>query len=443
MQLTNFLFKQTDNTSLIIFRIIFGLLCFLESVGAIFTGWVKRTLIDPEFTFSFIGFEWLQPLPGSWMYVYYVIMGVFGLFIMLGYRYRFSVVMFTLMWTATYLMQKSSYNNHYYLLILLSAIMAILPAHKNTSLDVKRHPNIKQIAMPNWCRYIFVLQMFIVYTYGAIAKLYPDWLDTTVMGILMKSKEHYYVVGNLLQNEWMHYFLAYGGILFDGLIIPLLLIKKTRKYAFFAAIFFHLFNSFVFQVGIFPYLSLAFTLFFFDPKTIHRIFLKKKPFYTGSEVIVPSYKKPMLIVFTCYFAIQILLPLRQYAFPMSALWTEEGHRMSWRMMLRSKSGHSIYHVVDKKTRTKSYVNLSDYLTPKQQRLASVKPDVIWQFSQFLKSHFAEKGQDVAVYVSCKISVNGRTYSQLINPETDMGSAKWSAFTHSEWILPPKQDYFTR
>lgn len=443
MRLTNFLFKQVDNSALIVFRIIFGLLCLLESIGAIFTGWIKRTLIDPQFTFSFIGFEWLQPLPGNGMYIYYTIMGLFGLFIMLGYKYRVSAFMFTLLWTGTYLMQKSSYNNHYYLLVLLSAIMIILPAHKNVSIDAKLNPKIKEIAMPNWCRYIFVLQMFIVYTYGSIAKLYPDWLDASVMAILMKSKEHYFLIGEFLQNEWMHYFLAYGGILFDGLIIPLLLYKPTRKLAFLASIFFHLFNSFVFQVGIFPYLSLAFALFFFEPKTIHRIFLKRKPFYEGSEVIIPPYKKPMLTVFGIYFLVQILLPLRQHVFPQSVLWTEEGHRMSWRMMLRSKSGHTLYHVVDKKTQVRTTINLDYYLTPKQKRLASAKADVIWQFAQILKEDFAKKGQDVSVFVDCRISVNGRSYIPFINPKIDIAATKWSAFKHSAWILPPKQDYFTR
>lgn len=136
-----FLFKHIDNSALIVFRIIFGLLIFLESVGAIFTGWIKRTLIDPEFTFSFIGFEWLQPLPGNWMYIYYLIMGIFGFCVMIGYKYRVSIIAFTILWTATYLMQKTSYNNHYYLLILLSAIMVFLPAHNYFSVDAKKnHP---------------------------------------------------------------------------------------------------------------------------------------------------------------------------------------------------------------------------------------------------------------------------------------------------------------
>ncbi len=435
----NFLFKQIDNSSLIVFRMIFGLLCFLESVGAIFTGWVRRTLIEPEFTFSFIGFEWLQPLPGYGMYAYYIIMGVFGLFIMLGYKYRFAAIMFTTMWLGTYLMQKTSYNNHYYLLIFLSAIMAILPANRYASLDVKKNPSLKRISMPNWCKWIFILQMFIVYTYGALAKIYPDWLDTSVMEILMRGKEHYYIVGEFLQQKWLHYFLAYGGILFDGLIIPLLLFKPTRKLAFFASIFFHLFNSIVFQVGIFPYLSLAFILFFFDPKIIHKIFLKRKPYYEANEVQIPSYRKPLILIFSIYFVIQIILPIRHNFIEDNVFWTEEGHRMSWRMMLRSKHGVAIYKVVDKATNKTTVVNLNDYLTLKQQRPVASKPDVIWQFAQRLKKEYAKEGKDVSVFVDCRISLNGKPYKRLINQETDLAAVAWETFKHSPWILPSKQE----
>lgn len=138
--LSKWLFKHIDNSALIVFRIIFGLLIFLESIGAILTGWVKQAMIDPQFTFSFIGFEWLQPLPGNWMYAYYIIMGAFGFCVMIGYKYRLSIIAFTVLWTGTYLMQKASYNNHYYLLILLSAVMIIQPAHRYLSIDAKKIP---------------------------------------------------------------------------------------------------------------------------------------------------------------------------------------------------------------------------------------------------------------------------------------------------------------
>ena len=437
--LNNWLFKQIDNSALIVFRIIFGLLCFLESVGAIFTGWVKHTLVDPEFTFNFIGFEWLQPLPGNGMYYYYAIMGVFGLFIMVGYKYRFSMISFALMWSATYLMQKSSYNNHYYLLMLLSSIMVFLPAHKYASIDVSKSPEIKSYSMPQWCRWIIILQLFIVYTYASIAKLYPDWLDTTVIANLMRGKQSYMIVGELIQQKWLHYMLTYGGILFDGLIVPLLLFKPTRKYAFIASVIFHLFNSFVFQIGIFPYLSLAFTLFFFPSEIIQTRFLKKKPFYSTDDVIIPKVKTPFLVLFAIYFIIQIGLPLRHHFIEDDVLWTEEGHRLSWRMMLRTKVGQTSYWVENKETETRLKINLDDYLSPKQKRSSSTKPDVMWQFSQRLKEKFKKDGQNVAVYITSRVSVNGKPYQTFINPEIDIASVEWDVFKHSTWILPSKQD----
>jgi len=88
---TRILFKKIDNSGLILFRIFFGILIALECYGAIATGWVKRTLIEPKFTFNFIGFEWLQPLSGNGMYFYFLCMGTLGALIALGYKYRWSM----------------------------------------------------------------------------------------------------------------------------------------------------------------------------------------------------------------------------------------------------------------------------------------------------------------------------------------------------------------
>ncbi|WP_299333468.1 HTTM domain-containing protein [uncultured Psychroserpens sp.] len=437
--MNKFLFKHIDNSALVVFRMFFGALIFLESFGAILTGWVKRTLIDPQFTFNFIGFDWLQPLPGPWMYVYYGTMAICGIFVMVGYKYRINMLAFTLLWAGTYFMQKSSYNNHYYFLMILSAVMVVMPAHRYASIDAKQNPEIKTNSMPNWCRWFFFIQLFILYTYASIAKMYPDWIDLTVPELLMKAKQNYILVGELLQEKWVHYFVAYGGILFDGLVIPLLLWKRTRKLAFFASIFFHLFNSFIFQVGIFPYLSLAFAVFFFEPKSIQKLFLKRKIFYSEGEVKTPRYAKSFKAVFVIYFIVQILLPLRHHVIAGDVLWTEEGHRLSWRMMLRSKSARTSFRVVDKASKAVIPVKLDDYVTKKQQRSLSSKPDFIWQFAQHLKRDYAKKGVDIEVYVRAFVSVNGKPSKQLINPEVDLANEEWSHFSHHDWILLPNQD----
>ncbi|MCF6297059.1 MAG: HTTM domain-containing protein [Flavobacteriaceae bacterium] len=433
-----FIFRHIDNSPLIVFRIIFGLLLFLESVGAIFTGWVTKTMVDPKFTFNFIGFEFLQPLSGNGMYFYYIIMGFFGFCVMVGYRYRLAIIAFFLMWTSTYLMQKSSYNNHYYLTALLSFLMIFQPANNYLSFDVKRKPELKSISVPFWTSLLLMLQIGIVYFYGGIAKIYPDWLQTIPVKIFLSSKVEYPIVGNLFTKEWFHYFLSYSGLFFDILIIPLLLFKKTRLFGFSLSLFFHLFNAIIFQVGIFPFLSLSFAVFFFDSKIIHKMFLKKKPFYEKNEIIFPKQKNYYYLLIVIYFTIQILLPLRHWTIKENVLWTEEGHRLSWRMMLRSKSGYQNFTVINKASNKKESINLSNYLTQKQIGVMSTKPDMIWQFAQRLKKEYAKNGQNIAVYAKGNVGINGHSYQPLVNDTIDLASVKWNRFKHNEWLLPYKK-----
>ena len=49
------------------------------------------------------------------------------------------------------------------------------------------------------------------------------------------------------------------------------------------------------------------------------------------------------------------------------------------------------------------------------------------------------GQDVAVYINCKVSVNGKPYKTLINPDIDIANVEWNVFNHSNWILPLKEE----
>ncbi|MDF0707777.1 HTTM domain-containing protein [Flagellimonas okinawensis] len=437
--LDQFLFKKIDNAQLVVFRVFYGLLVSAECYGAIATGWVRRTLVEPQFTFSFIGFELLQPLPGNGMYIYFAVMGTLGLLIAMGYKYRLSALAFAVLWSGVYLMQKTSYNNHYYLLMLLAYIMAFLPASRDASLDAKLNPKLRSQSMYNWVRWVIILQLFIVYTYASVAKLYADWLDFSMIEVLMNSKKDYFLIGEFLQQKWVHKIVAVFGICFDLLVVPALLWKPTRKIAFILSIFFHLFNSVVFQIGIFPYLSLAFTVFFFEPQTIRNIFLKTKKTIPETEVIVPKTKNITLTVLGVYFLIQLLLPLRHHFFKGDVLWTEEGHRLSWRMMLRSRGGMITYKVVNAQSNDTTNINLNDFLTKKQQRRVSSYPDFIWQFAQHLKKEYAKKGENIQVFVESKVKINQEPYRQFIDSKTDLASVPWKHFAHNDWILPsPKE-----
>lgn len=428
-------FDPIDNSPLILFRITFGLLIASESIVAIFTGWVKKNLIDPTVSIPHIGLDFLVPLPGYGMYVYFSIMGILGVLIAFGYKYRFSLGLYTLLWTSVYLMQKASYNNHYYLLILVCLIMLFLPANQYASLDAKKNPVIKSLTMPRWCSWVMIFQMTIVYFFATLAKFYPDWLDGTFTGILFSNLSDFPVLGPIFTEKWFHVFIAYAGIFFDGLIIPALLWKKTRNIAFVASLLFHLFNSVTLQIGIFPYFALSFIVFFYSPETIRRIFFKKKPQLQVEDLSKKySYSNAITYFFIPFFIIQLILPIRHYFIKGDVLWTEEAHRLSWRMMLRQKSGITHFKVIDKNTQQELPYNIVEKLTRKQLGLVSSKPDGIWQMAQHIKKEFAEKGVEVSIFIDSKLSVNEKPYKTFIDPTVDFAEAEWNYFGHNEWIL---------
>lgn len=432
--MTKKLFEPVDNSPLIVFRIIFGLLVTAECWGAIATGWVERAFITPEYTFPFIGFEFLQPLPGDGMYYYYGLMGLLGAFIALGFYYRISILGFALLWAGSYLMQKTNYNNHYYLLMLLSFLMAVVPAHRYASLDVKRKPSLKSLSCPRWCLLLFAVQMSLVYFYAGVAKLNPDWLMAKPVDVWMQAKSHYILIGPLLALPLTPWIFAYGGVAFDLFIAQGLWFKATRKAAFICAIFFHLINSAVFQVGIFPYLGIAAAIFFFPPEKIRRGFLKNKPVWQEKEI---SYQPSKLVIYflSVYFLFQIFLPLRHWAIPGDVAWTEEGHRLSWRMMLRQKAASVRFEIVDKETGQTWKVRPSEYITHKQAGAIAGRPDMLWQFVQILKKEWRKKGYDnVAIYAIGTASLNTGPAQPLYDPDYDLSKAEWHFFGHEDWIL---------
>lgn len=451
---SEFLFRKIDNSSLAIFRIIFGLLIVAECWGAIYTGWVDVNFVEPKLTFTFIGFEWMNNLLGPNMIYYYGVMGLLGVFIAIGGLYRFSIIVFAIMWTLSYLMQKTSYNNHYYLFMLVTWLMTIIPANYFFSLDSFMFPKLKRLTCKNWVRVILIIQLFIVYTFAAIAKLYPDWFN----GVFLNG--HFLKYSNILEHKYQLEGLAkivgsitfaqvisILGFLFDLLIIPAMLWSKTRSIAIKCAFFFHIFNSLVFGIGIFPYFALAMMIFFYDPVKIQELVFKTKSFMmdrNDEDGLITTRRIVFSYLLMFYVIWQIYLPLRHYHIPGNVFWTEEGHRLSWRMMLRSRSNDTTVYVSvpDKKGKyqKREKVELSNYLSHKQASRVGSSADMIWQFSQYIKADYERKGiKDVKVFVDSKVSINRSEYYQYTNPDVNIANLKWSYFGHQLWIMPqPKE-----
>jgi len=412
-----------------VFRFFFGLIMFFETAGAVAIGWVKDFYIDPKFTFSFIGFEWLQPLPGYWIYAVFLTMSLLALCIAFGYKYRLAITLFTIGWFYVYLIHKTSYNNHHYLMCLLLLIFCILPAHRANSLDVKQGRVKEQLWCYSWHIWIFIALYFVVYIYAAIAKLYPDWYSGIPLDLWFAPKESRWLIGGFYASEIAPLLFAWGGIVFDFLVIPAMIWKPTRKTAFIISILFHLGNSLTFEIGTFPYLMIFSAVLFFEPEQVQRIFLKKRGECNLPELLGTRKHTMTAILLSGFFAIQILLPLRQHAFTGNTFWTEEGHRLSWRMMLKVKRGRASFNIEDSHGKRIVHDPL-EHLTRSQFYTMSTHPDMIWQYVQYLKSLY---GNEISVHVRSIVQINRGKRANLIDPSVDLSKEEWNRFSHHDWI----------
>ena len=438
----NRLFKEADNSPLIAFRIIFGALLFYHILAALLNGIVYQNFIQPPFTFNFIGFDFLQPLPGSGMYFYFGLMAVLALMIMLGAWYRLSMAGFTILWAGIYLMQKSDYNNHYYLVLLLSFLMVFMPANRYFSLDVERKAVTEKLSCPQWITCLFIAQVAVIYFFAAISKFSADWFSGKFIAIQFSKLITRHLVGILYSQKWFQLMICYGGFFFDLLIVPLLLWKKTRPYAFLLSCVFHVFNSFTFGIGIFPYLSIALNLFFLSPEKVRRFFFRNKSsfVYSDDPGIHTSFNRQLVIYgLGIYLFIQIILPMRSWFFPGNVFWTEEGYRMSWKMMLRTKSGVIRFKVIDPGSGKIWNIDPSKTFAPSHVMWLAISPDIIWQYAQRIRNEFAGRGfTHVEIYAIGSVSLNRGPYQPLINPSVNLAGVKWYPFRHSDWIMPYKE-----
>lgn len=419
---------QVNNIQLVVFRVLFGLVLAAEGFGAILTGWVKEVYVDTNFNFTFFGFEWLEIFHGTPMYIVFVGLGLAGLCISLGFYYRLSTLVYALLWSITYFGQKVEYNNHYYLILLLAYVSVLLPAHKRFSLDVKLGRVKESGSASFYLVYFYVFQFAIVYTFGALNKIYPDWLDGTFIAnsFAKKSFFGFQSVKSFFTQHVVVLSISYLAIIYDALIILALIWTKTRKLAVISSFAFHLFNSVVYQVGVFPYLSLALLVFFIKPTILEKKLGKVESVSSNSiSKLLPAF-------FLVYFAFQLILPIRHHFINGNVFYTEEGHRMSWRMMLRSKRSNVLFFIEEQGKR--SYYPISHLVSRSQEKLIANSPDVTYQMAQKISEKCLSEGRTVKVFALVNTSLNGRKNKRLINEEVDLASVKRNYFTHNEWVL---------
>lgn len=429
-----FLTQEVSILPLVIFRIVLGFVLLLASIRFVYMGWIDTALLSNDFHFTYYGFHWVTPLSRSGMYLIYGLIILASCGIMLGLFYRLSICCFFLLFTYVELIEKALYLNHYYFLSILSLLLIFLPLHRNGSIDAYLFPNIRSRKVPFYTIFIIQLQLGIVYFFAGIAKLKYDWLfEAQPLSIWLNSREVMPLLGGLFTTTWFPFLMSWAGALYDLSIAFLLGYRPTRKWAFLAVIGFHLFTGFLFKIGMFPYIMIAATLIFFNAKELHFLkgILMQPPAAKNPSVrLTPFLKIPIYL----HFSLQLLLPLRHLLYAGNVLWTEEGFRYAWNVMLVEKTGYIEYRLKNPANGKQWIVYPKDYLTELQYSEMSYQADMILQFAHHLRDLYQQKGiEDIEVYADSFVSLNGRPNRPLIDPKVDLAKVEdgWLPYF---WVL---------
>ena len=445
--IANYFNKHTSAAPLAVFRMFFGFLMLISIIRFWSKGWIHSLYIEPIFHFSYYGFESVKPL-GLYTYALFIICAVSSFFVAIGYKYRLSVLIFFLSFTYIELMDKTTYLNHYYFVSVVSFIMLFIPCNAMFSYDaISAQKSYKTV--PKWTVDTFKLMLGIVYFYAGVTKINSDWLlNAMPLKLWLKSKYNLPFIGQtLMQQEWFHFFMSWGGMFYDITIPFLLLFRKTRSFAFVLVVAFHITTRILFPIGMFPYIMILSTIIFFDAKVHHKIlhftikileFFKMKTNNVKLSLSQVNHYKvwgTSRLIIVVFMTLQIIIPLRSLLYPGELFWNEQGYRFSWRVMLMEKKGSSIFKIVNSETDSFFYVNNDDFLTPVQQKQMSFQPDMILEYGQYLGDHFKSQGhENVAVFVESYVSLNGRLSQQFIDPSANLMELK-DSFKHKFWIKP--------
>ena len=339
----------------------------------------------------------------------------------LGIIPRIGAFVFMCCFGYLFLIDMSFYNNHYYLWCLISFLYTVSDTHKSISvIDVFKNNTNKTIHIVNYA--VLGLLISIVYFYGGVAKINPDWLQGYPMRLVTSGRGYPF-------PDALGLFLSYGGLVFDLAIPFLLWIKPKAWYIAIPYFAFHTSNYFMFNIGEFPLVMMAAWLLFptlatYGAKNVFRDIWR----HTESKV--------QLAVYTVFFAFQIIFPLRFLINVKNVAWHRQGHYFAWRMMLHNHEPEYFqYMVVMPDRNDKYFVDFQKLVTYRQLMNSFNDPYFIWKLAQKLHDDAVKKYHtaNVQVYCNSRITLNQHPVRPLIKQDIDLSSQPYYFFSHNTFI----------
>lgn len=460
-RISNELLSSVPIDFLVVYRIGFGLVMCWWAVEYLVHGVPFLNYIVAPFHFTYPGFSWVKPwdleivvggIALDGMTLHFIGLAVTALMIAFGLWFRTAAILFGSGYLYWFLLDKAYYLNHYYLCSILGVMLALLPAHRAFSVDAWKRPRLRSQTVGGWALWLLRLQIGVPYFFGGIAKMNADWLRGQPMRTtLSRMSDHPWVSRFPFEQEYLVQSICWGGLIFDLSIVPLLLIRRTRPYAFAVACCFHVSNAFLWNIGIFPWLMILATTVFFEPDWPRRVLRRVPPLRrwwpavsktpTLGGISAATWKGRLICgAFLGWVAIQVLIPLRVFVSPGNPSWSEYAHHFSWHMLLRAKETGLRVYATDPKTGRSGTIDLRNYVTARQLSVVGRDPRLIHQLCLFIAEDLETKGfEEIELRALALASLNGRKPQPMIDPSVDLAKEPRD-LRYPDWILELREPY---
>ncbi len=446
-RLLRWLDAPRDIAALAVYRMLIGGLMCVGALRFMSNGWIERLYLEPDFHFKYWGFEWVQVPGQAGLYALYAGIALAAFMVAIGAFYRVAIIAFWCMFTYAELMDVTTYLNHYYFISLLTLILCFLSPHRAWSVDAWLRPRLRATTLPAWQTYWLCFQVGLLYFYAGWAKFETDWLlHAQPLNIWLPPHSGLPLLGPFLEMPWVHYLFSWFAFLFDVTIIGFMLWRKSRPWAFIVILVFHFFTHLFFNIGLFPFIMVFSILIFFDadwPRKVLALLRLPVPSMPAGQRHAPARRWSSMgagfaVVVFSFCTLQAMLPVRQWLYPGTVLWHEQGMRFSWRVMLREKSGSLQYRVVTA-SGAQVVVSPHEYLTEEQYREMVGQPDMILQLAHHIREDYASRGLGpVRIYADALVSLNGRPMRPLINPQVDLAQVR-DGLGRAYWVTAPPSE----
>ncbi|KZC12277.1 Vitamin K-dependent gamma-carboxylase [Dufourea novaeangliae] len=482
---TNLLYQPTDAASLGVVRALFGLCMVLDVVEERGLADVDIKWGDPsECRFPLI--HGMKPPSLPWIIVIYGIMWMSAFGIMLGWRFKLACSCFVAAYWYIFLLDKTYWNNHTYLYGIVGTLLWGTEANKYFALDANKQKGTTS-TVPLWNYFILKFQFFVLYFLAGLKKSGAEWLS----GYAMTNLSAHWVFSPfklILTTEQTDFFIVHWfGCIFDLTVGFWMLFQRTRVPAMIFCTVFHLMNSRLFSIGMFPYVCLA-TMPLFCNTDWPRKFIS----YTKSSCVIKSEDSKMetserevsgiktvckrikegnlksksvtrrqrfvVSLLLLHIGLQFFLPYSHFITKGYNNWVPGLYGYSWDMMVH------VWDTILVVIKVHDNVSNEDrFLDPKawvqtdrwekhgdmaRQYAFCLRENLIEQKKYMLQNGHQYKrnpkwtslSSNLSIYIDVWCSLNGRFQQRMFDPNVDLLTVDWHPFRPISFLMPLLSQY---